>query len=100
MIRVQRQRVRDCCQQPPQLAGIEMAGRTAAEKDRLDPLRRPQCGKLRRQCFDVEINLMILPGRHGEITVAAMMRAKRNMDVSGPRPKPGRSTVAVHTSLL
>ena len=86
MIARKRQPLCNRYQKPRQLAGIEMARRTAAQEDRLNRLRLAQRGKFCAEGFDVEVDLMILAGGHGEVTVAAMVRAKRNVNIRGPRP--------------
>ncbi len=80
-------------EQPFQLPSFKMCRRASPQEQRLHTLRLAQRRQFGGQRLDVQIDLVVLSCRNGEITVATMMRAKRHVDIGCTRPEPRRERV-------
>jgi hypothetical protein len=52
-------------------------------------------GHLAAEGFEVEVDEMVSAGSDREVTIAAVMGAKGDVDVSGARPKPGGASLLI-----
>src|SRR5947209_7413241 len=67
-----------------------MAGSAAANEQGPHRLRPAERRQFPGQGVEVAVAEVILADRHREIAVAAVVSAKRDVDVGGPRPAPRR----------
>src|SRR5579871_1327481 len=72
-----------------ELPGTQVRWCAAAQKQGPYRLRSSERGQLGGKGVEIQFDEIILAGGDGEITVAAVMRAKRNVNVGGARPQPG-----------
>ena len=72
-----------------ELPRAQVRGRAAAQKQGVDGLRRKERGHLLGECVEVGVDEVVLPGGDGEVAVAAVVGAERNVDVGGAGPEPG-----------
>ncbi len=77
--------------QPLELGGIQAGGRPTADEDRVHLLRTHQHRRhLALERRQVAIGQVIDSGQRGEVAIAALVGAERDMDVRRPRPLPSR----------
>ena len=87
---LQRQPAPDGVQQPCQLRRRQMSRRAAADEQRPNRLRFAERRHLGVEGIEVQFDVMVLAGGDGEIAIAAVVGAERNVDVGGARPDPRR----------
>ena len=80
-------------QQPRQLGRRQVGRRAAADEDRPHRLRFAERRHLRVEGVEVQLDEMILTDSDGEVAIAALVGAERNVDIGGARPDPRRCFV-------
>ncbi len=93
----ERESIMDHDQQAAQLAGRQLRRSSAADENRFHWVRRARWRKPREdtshlpfQCIQILVRERIPAGDHSEIAIAAVMSAKRDVNVHSPRLPPTR----------
>ncbi len=85
-------------QQPPELIGIQVRRRAAADEQRLDRPRLAERRQFERERVEVQLDEVVVAGGDGEVAVAAVVGAERDVDVGGSRFEPGRQSSSHHVA--